>query len=314
MKKLSILFLGVLFVINASCVFGQRENRTRGNLVEKRIRVGDLLRTFYVYAPKTLQRNKKHPLVFVFHGGGGTAPRMGRFTKFDALARKEKFFVVYPQGIGKNWNDGRETNKTKAHRENVDDISFVRSMIDSLTKEYRIDEKRIFSTGPSNGGIFSHYIGANISDKFAAIAPVIGGIADPFYKRFNPKNPVSVFIIQGTADKLVPYNGGYIARNRGKVISTDKAIELWTNHNKTDKKPVRGNLPDTNKRDGCTVDTFLWKDGKNRTAVKLYKLNGGGHTWAGGINFFPRMIVGNVCRDFDAAEVIWEFFKNHPKQ
>lgn len=316
MKKVFIAFLGVFILFSVTFIFGQKvwRNRVPAHLVKKTIEVGDLEREYYVFVPKTLAKNEKVPLVFVFHGGGGTALRMDRFTKFSDLAEKEKFIVVYPQGIQNHWNDGRIVDVTENNGKAVDDVAFVKVMLDSLVTDYRIDEKRIFSTGLSNGGFFSNLLAVELSEKFAAIAPVIGGISEPLAKKFNPKKPISVFILQGTEDKLVPYNGGTVAGNRGKFISTDDAIKLWTNHNKTKKDAIRGNLPDTNKRDGCTTETFLWTNGKNNTEVKLFKLNGGGHTWPGGSQYLPKLIIGNVCRDFNATDIIWEFFKTHPKQ
>lgn len=316
MKKLFIIFLGVLILLSISFVFGQRvwRNRIPKHLVKKTVTADNLKRTYYVFAPKNLPKNKKVPLVFVFHGGGGTAFRMDRFTKFSNLARRDKFIVVYPQGIQKHWNDGRIVDVVKKNGKPVDDLAFVKKMLNKMTKEYKIDQDRIFSTGISNGGFFSNYLAVNLSDKFAAIAPVIGGVAKSLSEKFPPKKPISVFIIQGTKDKLVPYNGGSVAGNRGRFISTDDSIRLWKDHNKTKKNAIKGNLPDINRRDGCTVETFLWTGGKNNTEVKLFKLNGGGHTWAGGTQYMPKFIVGNVCRDFSASEVIWEFFKTHPKK
>lgn len=315
MKKSFNIFILVVALAAVLVIFGQRNTKIRSSTesVSKTITVDKLQRSYNVYAPKSIPADKKVPLLFVFHGGGGTAERMEKSLRFNELADRDNFIVVYPQGIGNNWNDGRETDVLKAQKEKVDDLAFIRKLLDAIAKDYKIDEKRIYATGASNGGIFSHYIGVNLSDKFAAIAPVIGGIAEPVSRNFKPESPVSVFIIQGTDDKLVPYNGGNVARNRGKVIGTDEAIGLWTKANMTDKEPVEGFLPDSDKRDGCTVETFLWKNGKDNSEVKLFKLNGGGHTWAGGNSKLVRFLVGNVCGDFSATEVIWEFFKAHPK-
>jgi len=314
MKKTSIIFLGIFVLTNISFVFGQYGSRQSGHLSKMTIKVNSLKRLFYLYVPKNLPKNQKYPLVFVFHGGRGNARRTDRTLKFSQLASKEKFIVVYPESVGGNWNDGRKSERIRSQRENIDDIGFVNAIINSVSKKFKIDEKRIFSTGASNGGIFSHYLGAKLSDKFAAIAPVIGGIAEPLSKDFNPEKPVSVFIIQGTKDRLVPFNGGNVARNRGRVISTERTIDLWKRHNKVNTEAKKGRLPDIDKTDGCTVETFLWTEGKNDTVVKFYKLHGGGHTWTNTKSYLPKWIVGNTCRDFDATIEIWEFFKKHPRK
>jgi polyhydroxybutyrate depolymerase len=306
MKKIFFWLFVLSVLTNTSCVFGQRI-RFQSNAVVKTITVNGTARSFRVFVPTNLPKEKKNPLVFVFHGGGSDAIDIENYTGFSVLAEREKFIAVYPDGIDKNWNDGRELVQT-------DDLAFVKAMLDLLVKEYGIDEKRIFSTGISNGGFFSNYIAANLSDKFAAIAPVVGGIAEPFAPKFAPKEPISVFIIQGTEDPLVPYNGGQVAKNRGRTISTDQTIELWTKHNQTAKSFTKAALPDTDKTDGCTVETYLWSGGKNGTEVKFYKEIGGGHTFASAKQYLPKFIIGNVCRDFDAKEVIWDFFKTHPKQ
>jgi len=65
------------------------------------------------------------PVVFVLHGGGGTARQIERTTKFDDLAEREGFVVVYPESVGGNWNDGRGVEFMQAQRENIDDVKFV---------------------------------------------------------------------------------------------------------------------------------------------------------------------------------------------
>lgn len=310
MKKTALIFSFVIITVSISCrSFAQREN-----LAIKSIEVDGRLRSYYQHVPPSLPKDKPAALVIVFHGGGGEGQSTARLTKFNQLADKENFIAVYPNGVGNNWNDGREDfAASQAHKENVDDVAFINSMIDAIAKDYKIDGKRIYATGISNGGIFSHYLGANLSKRIAAIAPVVGGIADPFYKSFKPVEPVSVLIIQGTSDPLVPYDGGAIARTRGKIIGTDEAVKLWLKNNGGKEVPTTKGSFDNDKSDNCAVDKFVWTGDKNKTEVVLYKLIGGGHTWAGSSQYLPRAIVGDVCREINATEIIWEFFKQHPK-
>ena len=297
----------MLFVLS-SCSYAQNDR-----LTSETITVDGRTRTYYMYLPSFLPKDKSVPLVLVFHGGGGNGVGTSRLTKFNQLADKENFIAVYPNGVGGNWNDGREDFGVEAFKEKVNDVAFVKALIDAVSKEYKIDAKRIYATGISNGAIFSHYLAANMADRIAAVAPVVGGIADPFYKNFKPSGPVSVLIIQGTADPLVPYDGGDIARNRGKIIGTDAAVKLWLKNNRAKEQPPKTESFDRDKTDPCTVDTYLWSGGSGKTEVMLYKLNGGGHTWPGSIQYAARVAIGDVCKDIDATEVIWDFFKRHPK-
>jgi polyhydroxybutyrate depolymerase len=290
-----------------------RKGELQTTSVSGEIEVGGLKRTYLLHTPPGLRKDEAVPLVLVFHGGSGTGEGMEKLTRFSALADREKLVVVYPDGIGKNWNDGRVVPTSKAHREKIDDLAFVSALLDTLGKDQSIDPKRIFATGVSNGGIFSHYLAANLAPRIAAIAPVVGGIADPFFKRFHPDRPVSVFIVQGTKDPVVPYEAGWVARNRGKIIATEEAVNLWVRHNGCDAKPATGTLADKDPKDGCIVQWSRWSKGRDKTEVLLYKIDGGGHTWPGGPQYLPVSVIGKVCRDFDATQTIFEFFKDHPR-
>jgi polyhydroxybutyrate depolymerase len=281
-----------------------------------RLSVDGVEREYLLHVPGALPVGQAVPLVFVFHGGGGTAAGTMALSRFNAVADREQFLVVYPQGIGRGWNDGRITQVSQAHRENVNDLAFVDALLAHLSRQYRIDPRRVFATGISNGGIFSHYLAAHRAEKIAAIAPVAGGIAQPFDQVFRPAAPVSVLIVQGTADPLVPYAGGRIAggdgKDRGSIIATDAAVNLWVRANATRAQPETSTLPDRDPGDGCRTQVFAWNGGAAGSAVWLYRVEGGGHTWPGGTQYLPRRFIGRVTNDFDSA-AIWEFFKQHPK-
>jgi polyhydroxybutyrate depolymerase len=272
-------------------------------------------RTFIVHAPASVLKQKPASLVFVFHGGGGNGEKTARLTHFDREADRQGFIVVFPDGLYKNWNDGRNADVSREHEEQIDDVGFVVAIIDTLQKVYTIDPRRIYATGISNGAFFSHYLAAHRSDLFAAIAPVSGGIAIPFDKVFHPLQPVSVLIIQGTDDPLVPYEGGGVLRGRrGSLIPTVEAVRKWVMADRCTDSPVVEKLPDRDREDGCTEVRTCWTFCAHGTVVELLRIEGGGHTWPGGAQYLPAWLIGNVCRDFDATEEIWKFFKNHPRR
>ena len=287
------------------------------------ITVGELTRKYSLHVPP--QRAAEHPaaLVLVFHGGGGTAAQIERQTKFSDLADREGFLVAYPEGVDKGWNDGRGSKEVTAQRDNIDDIGFVAALIDDVAKAHKLDASRVFATGISNGGIFSHHLAANLSLRIAAIAPVVGGMSESTSAKFAPDRPVSVLILQGTADTLVPYGGGNIAPprigaadRRGRIISTDDTIKKWIAHDGCQSVAVvigGEDVADTDPQDNCRAKKFVYAAGKDGTEVVLYRIEGGGHTWPGAAEPLLAAIVGNVCRDISGTEVIWEFFKAHPR-
>jgi polyhydroxybutyrate depolymerase len=286
-----------------------------GDPNEKKIKVGSLERTYRIHVPSSYAKSKPAPLVFFFHGGGtNTEAKKLEFLGFNALADKDGAIVVYPAGVEGNWKDGRDVPQFREKLKDVDDIQFVSDLIDRLSGEYSIDPKRIYATGPSNGGIFSQYLAIKLSNRIAAIGCVIGSVAKPAADPFKPDQPLSVLMMNGTEDSLVPFEGGAVARNRGEVIGARDAAKKWVDHNGCRPEPTKEALPDADKADGCTASRELWTGGRNGTEVVLYTLHGAGHTWPG----LPdrrdrREISGKTCRDINATELIWEFFMRHTK-
>lgn len=281
------------------------------------LRSGDLTRSYLLHVPAGLPAARA-PLVLVFHGGGGTPAQTERETRFSELADRERFLVAYPEGIGHGWNDGRGASTIEAQRLDIDDVGFVAALLDDVERRHRVDAGRVYATGLSNGAIFSHTLAIRMAQRFAAIAPVAGGIAAPLGKSFTPAAPVSALILQGTADPLVPYGGGEIkppwSDSRGAVLATDETVRRWVEHDGCAGSPREERLPDRDPHDGCRATRLTFAGGRNGTSVVLYRLEGGGHTWPGSAPRLPRRVVGGVCRDIDGSEVIWEFFRDHPKR
>jgi polyhydroxybutyrate depolymerase len=285
-----------------------------GTTTRHTLEAGGLRRSYAVHAPPELAGEKSAPLVFVFHGSGDDGLGMESFGKFSALADRAGFVAVYPDAISRNWNDGREAGAILSQLNRVDDVAFVGAMIRALKQTRRIDPNRIFAAGFSNGGIFVHYLASQLSEPLAAIADVSGGIAEPLAPKFRPAAPVSVLMIHGTKDPMVPYGGGDVDFGGfGRIIDTEAALRLWTRSIGAKAPPRTGALPDADPRDQCRGTWTRWSGEKAGIELLLYRIEGGGHTWPGGPQFLPAAVIGPVCRDFDATEAIWNFFEKHPK-
>ena len=326
MKKFLIPFCCLI----CSCSVSAQLQRATGE--RKSITHDGRERAYRIHVPKSAQSSKKRvTLVFCFHGGGGNAEQASKMG-WTRIADREGFIVVYPEGLNRHWNDGRESRKFAEQDAKIDDVAFVLKLLDHIEKEYRIDPSRIYVTGASNGGFFSQRMAIEGSDRFAAAGILIATMPKPFVtgkKKFSPAEPISILMMNGTEDPFVPYQGGPITPNftprlavrpgrrndRGECSSTGKAVELWLAHNGLSQtKPVIETLPDKDPGDGCRVEKSTWSGGKNGTSVVLYRVEGGGHTWPGGSQYLPERIIGKTCRDFDGLPAIWEFFKAHPKQ
>jgi polyhydroxybutyrate depolymerase len=196
-------------------------------------------------------------------------------------------------------------------------VGFTAALIDDVARLHRVDADRVYATGLSNGAIFSQTLAMRLAPRFAAIAPVAGGIAAPLGERFAPAAPVSVLILQGTADPLVPYAGGEIrppwSDSRGSVLPTEETVRRWAEVNGCGLLPVEMHLPDRDPADGCRATRLTYDGCRAGTSVVLYRLEGGGHTWPNAEQRLPSRVVGRLCRDIDASEVIWDFFRTHPR-
>ena len=306
-----ILCLPVCLLATLRAAEDDDEPAQRGKF--QTLNVNQLERRYILRAPGDLKPGELLPVVFVFHGGSGNAAGMERLSKFTPLAETERFIVVYPEGVEKNWNDGRTLEKSRAHRENLDDVGFINALLDKLLKENSADPRRIYACGISNGAIFSHRLGMELSARIAAIAGVCGSLAEALEDKFAPANPVSVLIINGDDDPMAPYNGGEITFKRGRISSTDDTIKKWVQANGCDASGTKGEPLDKVRRDGTRVLTTTWSGGRAKTEVVLMKVEGGGHTWPGGNQYLPELVIGKTSREFDATATLWEFFKRHAK-
>lgn len=301
-----------------ACALRQPPPHPRSEIIGKFPHDG-LDRTYRLHLPATDDPGKPTALLVVLHGGGGSGEKMEHLTLggFNRLADTEGFVVVYPDAarypVAKpNWNDGRGVEKYPAHRDGVDDVGFLSALIEHLAKTYGIDRGRVYVTGASNGAIMAFRLACESSDRITAIAPVIGSMAEPAAGQCAPSRPVSVLMISGTEDPLVPWEGGPVRFGRqrlGRVLPVHDAIRFWVRHNKCDPSPRVTRVPDIDPSDGTRVVHETYDRCGQGTEVALYRIEGGGHTWPGGYPYAPLSVIGATSRDLDGSRAIWEFFR-----
>jgi polyhydroxybutyrate depolymerase len=265
-------------------------------------------RTFIVHLPPAAATGQQElPVVFAFHGGGGNAENERRVSNFDPLADQKGFIVVYPNGSGRledkllTWNGGNCCGYAVTN--DIDDVAFVRQIVVELQSLARIDLKRIYATGFSNGGIFSYRLACDASDLIAAIAPVSG---TQNYPGCQPREPISVIHFHGTADENLPYNGGSGPKSVAGVqfASVKESIDFWVNFDQC-KLP-----PQTETNSNFQIDNF--RNCTDGSTIELYTIFGGGHAWPGSSG--PAGPGGDQpVQSIPATELIWQFFETHPK-
>lgn len=301
----------VLFSLAVASLFGCRKRNTAG-ASEETIVVDGRTREYLQFLPEDWEEESTLPVLFVLHGGNvGTPENTMNSIDFREFANQDKFILIYPAGVAKNWNDGRPTD---ANLQGVDDVNFFRQLISKLVSKYAVDTNAVFATGISNGGFMSSRLGCELSDKIAAIAVVAATMEEnTVYANCAPANNVSAIYIHGTDDQIVPISGGEMtAGDGGFVVSHQDAVTKWVQINQTEATPIITDLPNST-NDGTTITSYHYQKGNNGTDVVGYIIENGGHTWPQSSGLQLAFIVGLTSRDMNANQVVWDFFKYHKR-
>lgn len=278
------------------------------------LNVDGLRRAFILHVPPATHQGQPLPLLIVLHGGGGTGQKMQRFLGFDSYADERGFYVAYPdsyQPPGEqgtfHWNDGRGTEKTSG----VDDVKFLVEMIAEIGRRVPLDERRVYVTGASNGGMMTYRLGCETKGVFAGIAPVIANIPELIFANCQPTVPLNFLAINGSADPLVPLEGGEICEELrfgcagGRVVSQAESVGVFAAANGCDSVPQSLTLP-VKVDDGTFVEQQTYPNCASGTQVVAYIIHNGGHTWPPLPGQLPA--AGAQSRNLDATRVIVDAF------
>lgn len=261
---------------------------------------GNERRRYLVYLPASYHQNTKDkfPVIFNFHGGGMTMTEQMFYSGMNKAAEKNRFIVVYPQGINQDWNVGFETS----YRFGTDDVGYIDTLLSYLKSQYRIDNAAVYATGLSRGGFFCHRLAAELPDKFAAIATV-GALLPDSVAFFHTKNiRIPIMIIHGTSDQIVHYDG-----KPGAYLSAKDTYQYWKKHNGLNDIKETTNTFNRVATDSTTA-TITNVSGKG-VAVRLVTISGGGHTLPGADPFNIGFPLGITTMEINNNDIIWEFFK-----
>ena len=296
MKKILFYFL----IITSSFSFSLAQE------VEDTLMIFGRNRFFKVHLPLGYTVQKEYPVVFVFHGGGGNPDNIEKTTDFSAKADKEGFIVVYPYGTGSfpkkllTWNTWDCCGY--ADKKNIDDVSFIKKVLEIIKTKYSVNQNMIFATGLSNGGMMCYLLACEMPDQFAAVAPVAATMFDE--NQCTANSEISMIIFNSIDDKHIPYEGGIGDESIVKVekMPVEKVVNFWVN---------KFNCVLLNKTEVSSYNKIDYMN-KKGTEIIFYKMMGGGHSWPGGER--GRLFADKPVKDVSATDLIWEFFKNHPKQ
>ena len=306
-----ILFVIPLFLLILACggttpapqtptPMDQIESLEPGDMTRSLIYDG-IERTYILHIPAGYDATRPTPLVLAFHGIGLNAGEMIRISGLSEQANTSGFIVAYPNGTGKNqsWNGGHCCGE--AAKNNVDDVGFVRALIDELSALTNIDPSRVYAAGFSNGAIMVYRLACELSDRIAAIGPVSATQILDDQEACRPARSVPVIHFHGTADRLNPYNGGTTSAGY-QFVAVEDAIGFWAKKNACPAPMQR--------TESGTIQHDVYAPCAQDSAIELYTIMDGEHAWPGGEAVSPQ--IGEPTMEISATPLLWGFFVSHP--
>jgi polyhydroxybutyrate depolymerase len=271
------------------------------------IAVDGLTRTYTLNLPPNYYEDDDFSLVIAMHGGGGNAGQFESSCKLTEKANAAGFIVVYPDGAKSNglikaqtWNAGGCCGYAAEH--NIDDVKFISQLIDKLAATYKINPKKIYATGHSNGGMMAYRLACELSGKIAAIAPNSSTMV--VTQPCNASRAVPVLHMHSILDTNVPYTGG-----QGTGVSNhynpplDSVFQVWSLKNAcaTPAQVITNN---------SSYKLTKWTDCSNNVSIQYYLTKDGGHAWPGGSP--GGLPVGDKPSNaINANDLLWEFFQQY---
>jgi polyhydroxybutyrate depolymerase len=262
-------------------------------MTREHIEVGGRRRTYLHRTP--LFRRTEAPLVLALHGTTQQGARMRSFGggTLDGFADAIGADTVYLDGWRRAWNDGRRSRYSPAQKHEVDDVSFVRAVVERYGRP-------TIAVGYSNGGQLIHRLLREAPGLFVGAATIASGMPVPEDFLLDGVDPdrVPIVLFHGTADPVVPYDGGptkMLGRTRGDVRSAVATAESYVvpGADGTVPAPTVTRTGDVERRD--------W-DG-----VRLVTQFGVGHVIPNRRTSPAPLFVGPSHHDLDTGEEIRSF-------
>lgn len=288
--------------------------------VTLRLPFGDRTRTATMVVPEGGTPAAGWPVVLLLHGAGGSAEQVLRTSGWRDVARRERFLLVAADGtpadesrrarfIGnmRTWNSGTGSGLSTAEKtaaaKRIDDAGFLIALLDTVSTRSRINPKRVFVAGHSNGAGMSYRVAAEYPARFAAVGVMAGHLLDDAPASLSV--PVPLLQIVGDSDPLVPMNGGPVRIGRGVSVTLRPALESPTRW-----AAMNGITGGAQVIRDDSVTVRQWGATTERGVVLSYVVKGHGHSWLWPVSAerLPERLVGPTRHALNATETIWSFF------
>jgi len=264
----------------------------------------DPKRPYELYVPTTYDGTTAMPLVMLLHGYGASAVIQEAYFQLQGLAESRGFIYVRPDGttnqLGKQfWN---ATPACCGFNTNVDDSTYLISVINDISNQYNVDPRRVYVMGHSNGGFMSYRMACDHADRIAAIASLAGSTFATTTD-CDPAQPVSVLQVHGTADQTILYDGSEILGQEYPGAQTTASI--WAGYDECGALSAKASPPIDVEQGIAGPETKVetYADCPAGIAVELWSVDGGGHIPA----------INTATTPYPLSAGIIDFLLAHPK-
>lgn len=203
----SFTHIACVLLFGALAGTARAAEREHGNFAAEVVQVDKDKREYRLVVPKTVDLKTPAPLVIAFHGFLiDSKDLMPVYTKLNETAEKHRFILVYPNALDRSW--GLSAPKI------AKDLAFFDALLEDLSKKYKIDSRRVYLTGMSNGGYFAHLVAKERSTTIAAVACHSGALGLQTLGGIKAERKFPVMIIHGDKDNILPV--AFARENRDK--------------------------------------------------------------------------------------------------
>jgi len=286
---------------------------------DQAISVGGKTRYYRYYVPEDLAS----PLaaVLFLHGGNRSMrtsmpPARNGSAVWPDVADEHGFVLIVPNGTnaqtGDAFGDAQVWNDCRigAPASEADDTGFLKALIDWSSAVLDVSNQRVYVTGASNGGLMAFRLAIEAPDMIAAIAPFIAN--QPVGSEcLMPNEPMPVMLTFGTADPLMPFQGGEVSVSGTFVRSAEVTRDLWLEENGLkDTPPVITTFPDLDPGDGSVVEDWRYYNPATDAPVRFVRMLGAGHSMPSPTRRLSAPVenlVGPQNHDIEGAAEAWAF-------
>ncbi len=251
-----------------------------------------------VVLPAAFSAQSPAPLLIDLHGYSGDSTSQSKFTFLKRAAYGQGFIYAAPDGLKDSqgnqfWNASVACCNFNANP--VDDIAYIKSLIEEISERSSVDSKRIYLFGHSNGHFMSYAFACMYPQTLAAIAGLAGAMdIDP--DSCPAKSALNILHIHGMADGVISYSGGNLLQN--SYTSAAQSVQRWAEIDKCVMNPVNGKEFDLVMSIAGTESVASTYSCPS-SSVELWSINGGAH---------------NPELDENFATQILDWFVAHPRR